>query len=117
MSAEPHVPAREPAAPEPAAPGADLPSPPRIVVPPEVAEAVRAAGYASLVAEDGRPLLRVREETEEDCRRLARQLVPDEEVRAIVAEFRAELAAGGRTYTWEEILAGLPDERPAAEAA
>ena len=110
MSAEPHAPAPDVSEP-------DLPPAPRIVVPPEVAEAIRSAGYASLVTEDGRPLLRVWEETEEDRRRLARQLVPDEEVRAIVAEFEAEQAAGGRTYTWEEILAGLPDEAPTTEAA
>ena len=110
MSAEPHAPA--PGVSEP-----DLPPAPRIVVPPEVAEAIRSVGEADLVAEDGRPLLTVRTETEEDCRRKAREIFPDEEVRAIVAEFKAHIAAGGRTYTWEEILAGLPDESSTAEAA
>ena len=98
----------------PAEPNPPEPAAPQIVVPPEVADAVRAAGYASLVAEDGRPLLRLWEETEEDRRRLADRLFPPEEMRAAREEWEA---AGRPTVTWEQILADLPDERPTAEAA
>ena len=106
MSAEPHAPASELSDP-------DLPPPPRIVVPPELAEAVRAYGTADLVAEDGRPLLTIR--PERDAEQYARALatMSPEEERALFERYENY---DGPTSTLEEILAGLP-KRPTAEAA
>ena len=97
----------------PADPNPPEPAAPQIVVPPEVADAVRAAGYASLVTEDGHPLMRVLPEPEKELYARVRESLPDEELRAIVAEFEA---SDGTTYTLEEILADLPGRR-FAEAA
>ena len=82
------------------------PAAPKIVVPPEVVAALKAAGAASLTDPDGRPLLSVRPETEEERRARALAMFPVEEDRELAERFRNY---DGPTYTLEEIMAGWKD--------
>ncbi len=102
MPAEPIPPAASPA-----------PAPPQIVVPPEVVEAIRAAGYASLVLSDGHPLMRVQPEPEAVRYERARSTMSPEEERALFDRYEDY---DGPTCSLEELLASLPN-RQTAEAA